>query len=315
VNWRIKGLVQKIVGQLPAGDHIHYLLQRRFGQLKNFEVELDSKVDDWRIMVGHLRGAGLSLAGSSLFEIGSGWYPTFPMACFLAGARRVVTVDLTRHMKPDLTLSAAVRLGRHLDTIAAASGAPAADVQGRHRALIEKLRSGGDVVAASAGVIDYRAPTDARDTQLPEASFDCVFSNSVLEHVPPDVIQGIFREARRILRPKGIMFHSVNCGDHYAYVDGSISQLNYLQFSDEAWRFWQNEFLYQNRLRAHEFIEMAESAGLAITLNTAHATERRLKDLEKVRVDPVFARFPREQLCITTIDFIAEKTDRPSPAS
>ena len=107
------------------------------------------------------------------------------------------------------------------------------------------------------------------------------------------------------------MFHSVNCGDHYAYVDPSISQLNYLQYSDEAWRFWQNAFLYQNRLRAHEFIEMAERAGLGIILNTAHPTERRLKDLAKVPVDPVFARFPREQLCITTIDFVAEKAPEP----
>src|SRR4051794_12722488 len=225
MNWRMKGLVQKVVGHLPAGDQLHYLLQRRFGQLKNLDLELDSKVDDWRLMVGHLRSTGFTLAGSSLFEIGSGWYPTFPMACFLAGAGKVVTVDLNRHMKADLTLTSAIRLGQHLDTIAAACGAPVSELRGRYDALRAKLEAGRDIAAASDGVIDYQAPTDARATALPDASIDCVFSNSVLEHVPGDVIDGIFREAVRILRPQGIMFHSVNCGDHYSYVDGSISQL------------------------------------------------------------------------------------------
>ena len=41
--------------------------------------------------------------------------------------------------------------------------------------------------------------------------------------------------------------------------------------------------------------------------------KRRLREIEKMRVHPSFARFPREQLCITPIDFIAQKAD-PGPA-
>ena len=78
----------------------------------------------------------------------------------------------------------------------------------------------------------------------------------------------------RILAPGGIMFHSVNCGDHYAYVDRSINELNYLRYSDPQWRLWDNAFLYQNRMRAHEFVERAEAAGFDIVLNTARATEQ-----------------------------------------
>ena len=123
VNWRVKALVQKI--RRPAARRrtaFTMSFSGRFGLLKNFERELDGKVDDWRIMVGHLQAAGLSIGGSSLLEIGSGWYPTFPMALFLAGGTKIVTVDLNRHLKSELTLAAAARLGSHLETIATASG-------------------------------------------------------------------------------------------------------------------------------------------------------------------------------------------------
>jgi hypothetical protein len=128
--------------------------------------------------------------------------------------------------------------------------------------------------------------------------------------VPGEVIEGMFVEGRRVLTPAGIMFHSVNCGDHYAYVDKSITQLHYLRYSDSAWRLWQNEFLYQNRLRAHEFVDMSVRAGFAITMNTAHPTAKRLQELRAIPVHPTFsARFSPEQLCITTIDFISRKRD------
>jgi SAM-dependent methyltransferase len=305
MHWRLKGFVQKVLGHMPAGDTLHYLLQRRLGGLKNFPAEFASKVDDWRIMVGHLRDAGRPIAGGRFLEVGSGWYPTFPFACFLAGAERVTTVDLNRHLKVELTLGCAAMLADHVDTIATAAGVPVEEVRERQRRLVQTLDDRLDLTAASGGVIQYRAPADARATALPDGSIDCVFSNSVLEHVPGDTIEGIFRESKRVLVPRGIMFHSVNCGDHYAYVDRSISQLHYLRYSDAAWQLWQNEFLYQNRMRAQEFVQLAEQTGFTIALNTAHPVEKRLRELAQVPVHPQFGRFTPEQLCITTIDFIA----------
>ena len=111
----------------------------------------------------------------------------------------------------------------------------------------------------------------------------------------------------RILAPGGVMFHSVNCGDHYAYVDRRIHQLHYLRYSDREWAFWDNAFLYQNRMRAHEFVERAQAIGFEIVLNTARATERRLAELAATPVHAQFAHEPPERLCITSVDFIARK--------
>lgn len=307
MHWRIKGSVQKILGVLPGGDHLHYVLQRRFGGLRQFEREVAIKIDDWQIMVTRLREAGFEIPGRRLFEIGTGWYPTFPFACYLAGAARVTTVDLTRHIRSELVVACADRLGSALAQIASAAQVDEGRVRERHARLVAALDRSMDLAAATDGVVVYAAPADATRTDLAGDSVDCIFSNSVLEHVPPAAIEGMYREGMRILAPGGIMFHSVNCGDHYAYVDRSIHQLHYLRYSDAQWRLWDNAFLYQNRMRAHEFVERAEAAGFDIVLNTARATEQRLRQLAETRVHAQFAGIPPERLCITSVDFIARK--------
>ena len=216
MDWRVKGIIQKVLGALPGGHALHFHLQRRFGGLRDFDGELASKVDDWEIMVGHLRDAGIVLPGVRAFEIGTGWYPTFPFACYLAGAARVTTYDLNPHLRMDLTLQCADILGGFLPRIATAAGVPLAEVEKRHRALVERLRTGADLGVATGGVVDYRAPADATRSLLPDGDVDVVFSNSVLEHVPPEVIDAMYAESMRVLSPRGVMFHSVNCGDHYA---------------------------------------------------------------------------------------------------
>ncbi|KLD61918.1 hypothetical protein Y882_18510 [Dyella japonica DSM 16301] len=307
MHWRAKGVLQKVLGHVPGGERAHYELQRRFGGLRGFTREFDIKMDDWRLMAGHLREAGVPIAGARLFEIGSGWYPTFPFACYLGGARQVITVDLNRHIKLDLVRECAINLGRHTALIAEACDVSEHVIQQRQQLLVARLEVSDDVSEATDGVVVYEAPADASRTSLGSQALDCVFSNSVLEHVVPEAVDAIFREAMRILAPGGIMFHSVNCGDHYAYVDRKINQLNYLKYSDSEWRRWDNAFLYQNRMRAHEFVDRAKAVGFDIVLNTECARESRLAQLAAMQVHPQFAHIPPERLCVTSIDFIGRK--------
>jgi SAM-dependent methyltransferase len=310
MHWRIKASVQKILGPLPGGAAVHYRLQRHFGGLRDFGREFDIKVEDWQIMLARMREAGFTIGGRRLFEIGTGWYPTFPFACYLAGAARVTTVDLQRHLEPELVRACAERFGSALSVIAHAAGVDEAAVRTRHMRMNAALARSLDLAEATDGVVAYAAPADATRTLLDADSVDCIFSNSVLEHVPPEVIDAMYVESRRILAPGGIMFHSVNCGDHYAYVDRRINQLHYLRYSDRQWRRWNNAFLYQNRLRAHTFVERAEAAGFGIVLNTARASDQRLRELAATPVHPQFAAIAPERLCITSVDFIARKPDR-----
>ena len=162
--------------------------------LKNFKLELDRKVDDWRIMVGHLQAAvdrRLVAAGDWLrlvSDVSDGAVPR--------GRRQDrPRLTSTATWKSELTLAAAARLGSHLETIATASSRRVGRAANAAPRGWSEIAPGFNIGAASGGIIDYRPPTDAQQTGLPVGSVDCVFSNSVLEHVPPLVIEGIFREA------------------------------------------------------------------------------------------------------------------------
>jgi SAM-dependent methyltransferase len=307
MDWRVKGAIQKALGYVPGGDRIHYMLQRYAGGMRDFGRECDLKVDDWRLMVEHLRTANVAVEGATMVEIGAGWYPTFPFCLYLAGVARVFTFDLDRLLKDEMVHLLADRLSAHVALIARESGRLEDEVKAEQVALAAAVTSGASLAQATGGIVDYRAPADASQTSLLADSVDVVFSNSVLEHVPRDMIERCFIEAKRILRPGGVMFHSVHCGDHYAHFDRSINALHYLQFSDEEWELWNNNFLYQNRLRAIDFTDLARHAGFTIEADTSCASAERLAQLDRTTVHPAFAHYTREQLAITSIDFVARK--------
>ena len=40
MDWRVKGIIQKVLGALPGGHALHFHLQRRFGGLRDFDGDL-----------------------------------------------------------------------------------------------------------------------------------------------------------------------------------------------------------------------------------------------------------------------------------
>jgi hypothetical protein len=306
MDWRIKGAIQKVLGVVPGGERAHYWLQKTAGGLRRFGPELDAKLEDFRLMIGHLASVGVNVAGTRFLEVGTGWYPTFPLCLYMLGARRVETFDLNRYLKGELVEKMLLRLNLAVPKLAEMGGLAERIVLDRFALAARALVQGASLETATEGCVRYHAPADATKTGLGAGDVDVVFSNSVLEHVPGPVIEQMFAEARRILPPRGVMFHSVNCGDHYAYTDRSITQLHYLKFSDAEWARWNNAFLYQNRLRARDFTTMATGAGFAIEVDTSRPHPERLKQLEAILVHPdLAARYPRDQLAITSIDFVA----------
>jgi len=112
--------------------------------------------------------------------------------------------------------------------------------------------------------VRYIAPLDARHTPFPDGHFDLIVSAMVLEHIPPDVIQGIMRECRRLLSAQGICSFYIDYIDHWSYIDPSISHLNFLRYEPRAWKFMNPAIHYQNRLRHSDYVAIFEQAGFRI---------------------------------------------------
>lgn len=112
--------------------------------------------------------------------------------------------------------------------------------------------------------ITYLAPVDMRRVDFEDESFDACISTNTLEHIPKDVITGIWKEVYRVLRPGGIVCAVIDYSDHYAHTDRSLSRLNYLTFTDAQWKRYNHACHYQNRLRHGQHLKLLANAGFEI---------------------------------------------------
>jgi len=76
--------------------------------------------------------------------------------------------------------------------------------------VLEEAKSRG--VKATYLVHDIRQPLP-----FPDGSFDAVYSDSVLEHIPKKDVQKVLNEFHRVLRPRGILYAGVKKGDGEVY--------------------------------------------------------------------------------------------------
>jgi SAM-dependent methyltransferase len=306
MNWKLKGLIQKGLCVVPGGRNLNDRLQRGVGELRHFERNVAAKVEDWRLSLRYLQDVDFDVRGKTLVEIGTGWHPALPICFSLAGAKRIITFDIVRHLDEDLTFRMIESLEGHLESIAhiCRNGGE------RVRRSYQELHEVSDIqTLLNRAQVEYCAPTDARATRLPSDSVDLVYSNSVLEHVPKDVILGLMRESFRILRPGGLALHNVACNDHYALMDPAISSVNFLQFNESQWHMWNNALQYQNRLRASEFLELATMGGLEVIYKQVAVRPGTYEALAKLEVAPQFKRFSSDDLAVTSVDFIAKRPD------
>jgi SAM-dependent methyltransferase len=304
MHWKLKGVLQKSLTFLPKGQALNDHLQLRFGGLRDFEENIAEKVGDWTLSLRYLRDCDFDVCGKTLCEIGSGWYPTLPICFHLAGVKRVISYDVVSHTDADLTFRMIRALKLHLGSIADACGVTVDEVRHRYDRLGESNHL--KTVLNVAGV-ELCAPADARTTDLLSDSIDLVYSNSVMEHVPKEVIREIMGESFRILRPGGLALHNVACNDHYAHIDSSISFVNFLQYDEPQWRMWNNALQYQNRLRAPEFLDLATDAGLEVIYKKTFVRPGTVEALRRLDVAPQFRNFSDEDLAATTVDFVARK--------
>jgi SAM-dependent methyltransferase len=259
MDWRIKAALQNVFSRLPFGESLNYAFQRYVTR----GVPIDKKrLEEIVARAGrHLEAIARywkgSLAGATFYEFGAGWDLASPLSFYCHGVERQILVDIADHLRLPVL--------NHTIGLFAGVDAKLARRPGTHISSKTELRS-------TYG-IDFRAPFSAGDTGLPGESLDVITSSNTLEHVPPDHIDAILRECRRLLRPDGVMSFLVDYVDHYSYFDARIGAQNFLQYSERAWRRFNPPLHYQNRLRHSDYRARFRAAGFEIVEERAAAVE------------------------------------------
>lgn len=309
MHWKTKAMIQNAVGMLPSSVSYgaYYWIQRRFGGLKHFDPvsRLESGVDTWK----RIGAQGVSPQGKVFFEVGTGRVPLAPLAFWLLGAEKTITIDLNPYLKPELLVDSLRYMEQHQEQIRQLFG----DLLQPDR-LDLLLTCSRDASFDLNGLlalcrIEYIAPGDATATGLAENSIDFHTSFNVFEHIPPAVLEGILREGNRIVKDQGLFVHRIDYSDHFSHSDGSISAINFLQFSDKRWdRYANNRYMYMNRLRHDDFLQLYQSVGHRILAaeTDSCADLQELLRLAKLPLDERF-RNKTEQVLATTAAWISSR--------
>lgn len=241
-------------------------------------------------MVGAARDAGVRIGGRYI-EIGTGWTPILSVCFFAAGAEEIELFDLHPYLDAKGARRAQLLVRRGASRLATVCGRSEDDVLRR----IDAYR------------YRFHCPFDV--ARLEGASADLVATRAVLEHVPEAALPALYAGLARALKPGGSAVHLIDNSDHFEHQDKSISRVNFLRYSDEAWRLI--EALAgerQNRLRHSDHRALLAASGLSIVAETAAIDSGALAALRLLKLAPRFAACDPENLATLKSLFVLKKT-------
>jgi SAM-dependent methyltransferase len=295
----------RLCALLPAGGQLYRLIQKTFGRLKaNPMARIPAQIE----MVRWILDMGGKVEGKTFFEVGTGHCPVVPIGFFLCGAEQVVTVDLNRRLDLGILEKSLVWMAENRDEICGYYDGVANPQITQITQIIERM----DLIDSlkempekflSEANIQYLAPADAANTDLPDYSVDYHISITVFEHIPGEDIERILKEAKRILKKDGIAIHFIDLSDHFQHQDNSITRINFLRYSEKEWnKIAGNEFAYCNRLRASDYITLFDKAGFDVCRCDAEEDdEARQSLLDGFVVDPGFENYTPDDLSTTQL--------------
>lgn len=273
-SWLLKAAVQGAISPLPGRDRLNHVLQRYItGSATLTDEVFERKLAQCRRHLESYRAQHGALPRHVL-ELGTGWYPIVPIGLIDVGVDRVTTFDVNPLCDLARARTALQRFGSDLQADPAATDAAQ---------LLEPL-----------GI--RMIVRDVRESGLERDSVDLFVSNNTLEHIPPATLSEIMIEFRRLAAPGAVMDHFIDMSDHYAHFDRSITEFNYLRYSDRRWRPFNNRLQYQSRLRISDYRRIIEEAGFRVVAEDA---ERGAADaLGQIALAPRFRSYSPEELAV-----------------
>ncbi len=313
MKWQTKALILRQLSKIPMGKRLYLLMQKLAGSNRAQPERDFARIAELLEMI---QQSGQTAQGGVFFEIGSGWHPYAPLGCYLAGAKKIITVDVNPWMSLATARECIEASKPHIPHFAQTVGLDETVVAERY-AKIRLSASTLDQLLASMQT-EYHSPGDASATGLEPESIDFVISSNVLEHIPAPILEAITEESFRILKPGGLSVHRFNPGDHYANDDRSITTANFLQFSPAEWKKYGEGLAYHNRMRCPEFSEIFRKAGFIPLIEKDRLDPEALKAIENCSIElhADFKNFSHEELAADYMWYTGQKpvpTDSSNP--
>ncbi|HXP49419.1 MAG TPA: class I SAM-dependent methyltransferase [Bacteroidia bacterium] len=301
-KWVLKAVVQKGISYLPGGHKINYLFQKYVTKGVNLSDEyfFDRLTHAKEHMENYEKLSPNTPLSTSL-EIGTGWYPVVPISLFLYGAQNIYTIDISPLLTKE---SLKIALTRVINANNDGSLNRYVKVSPERLVELKRVYEGYDKMdfneILAALKINY-VLKDARNTGFPDKHFDMISSNNTFEHIYPEILEGILKEFKRIIKQGGVMSHSIDLSDHFAHFDKAISVFNFLKYSAAQWKMIDNSIQPQNRYRVNEYKDLYKKLGIPITMETL--VRGNMEVLKGLDLDEKYSSEPLEDIAVIHCSF------------
>ncbi len=293
-------MIQGLISNLPGKCHWNSIFSRYMTKSltlrdDNFRLKLKESRSH---LENYLPVSPINKESSFIvFEIGTGWFPILPIAFFLCGASKVITLDQNYLLKLDRIKEVLRFFTRYEDTGELKQILPW--IWKERLARLHEVAQEMEVLSVEKILermdIQYLV-NDARNTGLPASSVDFIVSNTTLEYIPVSGLLSIFGEFSRLANPGALMSHLIITGDHYADSDSSITAFNFLKYPAWVWKLFNNKLHYQNRLRLSDYCKIHRDAVFDI-LKT-YNDQGSEKELERINIAKEFDKYTKDDLLV-----------------
>jgi hypothetical protein len=289
--WKLKALIQGLIALLPGSARLNILARNTFLYLtgKTPRLTIDTFETLLKESARHLDNyyaqSPAPRPHPTVVELGTGKHPVVPVGLFLCGAGQIWTIDKVPLLQDKVVREVLQTFVDQADTLPDLLPQLQPDRLARIEAVLkdDRLVKSADLLRALDIDVLVR---DARESGLDAGTIDLFISNMTLEHIPPDVILGLFTAFRGLATPGAVMSHYIDMTDHYTYYDSSVTAFNFLRYTEAQWRWFNNSLHYQSRLRLSDYESLHTQAGFEVV-----ASEHKLGNPEHLDAVPLADQF------------------------
>jgi len=235
MNHKVKTILFKSLSLLPSkvGDYCYHKIQGLFDR-STLESRLKSVEATYIRLSKVLTTLDIDLKDKTVFELGSGWFPSMPYFFkFKFEAKRVYTVDINRHFKKERILELNDLFSKRYSA---------------------KILINPDDQYKLPYEIEYFPNYNAVKESFPDVQV--VFSRYVLSHMNENDVDALHEKMKRELKKGTYIIHFISPSDLRQHGDRGLSSHDFLKYSKEEWNKVHTRYDYHNRLRLPQFLEI-----------------------------------------------------------
>ncbi len=288
MKWQTKALAFNVMSNMAGGRKLYELAQRNITKtiprgIKTYDRYL-------RQLQYHLDAAAtydVDLEQATYLEFGAGWDLFYPLGMHCAGVGTQYVYDLNPLAKLDL-INSVIKNYKYLN--------PA-----QFNRIPDEISSMKDLNNLG---IHYKAPGDAGNTGLENASVDFISTTSVLEHIPMQENGRILEELKRVSHKDTVISMLIDYEDHYSQRRDGANPYNFLQFEEAEWAKYNPDLHFQNRRRHRDYVQLFADAGLQTLKCETWQPDNWDALLGALNMSSDFEGYAKEELAITWGHFV-----------